>query len=171
MERYRVHPQLLGAQKHQITRGDVYVASKGRMLIVKTYFPGEGKVRRLYRDLAVLKVIRRYRIEHAVWPMVHSFILQDKLDSPSRGSIDYFSLLIGTIIGTINGTPRMSGPKLSSVQREKSCIRHKCSLELQVSRRTPLCHKILIGVSGPAAGPAYSVASPEVPGLGSGHFS
>lgn len=119
----------------------------------------------------MLKVIRRYRIEHAVWPLVHAFILQDKLDSPRRGSIDYFSSLIGTIIGTTNGMPRMAGPKLSSVKLEKSCIRHECSLELQVLRRTPLCHKILIGYSGPAAGSAYSVASPEAPGLGSGHPS
>lgn len=90
----------------------------------------------------MLKVIRRYRIEYAVWPLVHAFILQDKLGSPSRGSIDYFSLLIGMIMGTNNGTPRMSGPKLFSVQLEKSCIRHESSLESQLSRRTPLCLKI-----------------------------
>lgn len=49
------------------------------MLIVNTYFPDEGKVERLYLDLAVLEMIRRYRIKDAVWPVVHAFILQDKL--------------------------------------------------------------------------------------------
>lgn len=66
--------------EHQIIRGDVYVAFEGRMLIVNTYFPDEGKVKRLYIDLAVLDKIRRYRIEDAVWPVAHAFILQDKLD-------------------------------------------------------------------------------------------
>lgn len=49
------------------------------MLIVNTYFPDEGKVERLCLDLAVLGMIRRYRIEDAAWPVVHAFILQDKL--------------------------------------------------------------------------------------------
>lgn len=58
------------------------MAFEGRMLIVKTYFPGEGKVRGLYLDLAVLEMIRRYRIKNAVCPIVHAFILRDKLGHP-----------------------------------------------------------------------------------------
>lgn len=49
------------------------------MLIVKTYLPGEWKVRRVYSDLAVLETIRRYQIENVVCPIVHASILQDKL--------------------------------------------------------------------------------------------
>lgn len=102
--------------EHQITRKHVQVASRGRLLIVKTYFPGEGKVGRRCLDSAVLEMIRRYRIEDAVWPIVPEFILQDKLGHSNQGSIARAWSLIGTIMKDINSKPRISSPKIHSVR-------------------------------------------------------
>lgn len=38
-------------------------------------------------DLAVVEMIRRYRIENAVWPIVHAFILQDKMGRSNPDSV------------------------------------------------------------------------------------
>lgn len=96
------------------------MASRGRLLIVNTYFPGEGKVGRRYLVSAVLEMIRRYRIEHAVWLIVPAYILQDKLGHSNQGSIARVWSLIGTIMEDISSKPSISSPKIHSVRPSRA---------------------------------------------------